>query len=457
MLIDSLRLAGMTLPGQRVDGELRLDRNHLSRLLTGRKGRVSTRVQNQILESGLEVAEFAALTPGRATVPFDGQPWLIRPIAYGEAEEHERRLRTACMVVIAYLSGMRPGEVLNLERGCVSQEGGLWVVTGRTFKSITNEFGEKMPEGEEREVPWVVVEPVAKAIQVLESLHSDQLLFPAKNFRPRDGISGRSMRSSAAAVDIGLFVAWVNEYCASSDRPDFIPRDTANPGLNLSRFRRTLAWHICRRPRGLVAAAIQYGHVFTQVTQGYGGNATSGFPDEYSFERFLARMEDLGEAERRMVEGEQVSGPAADRYRSRIATTNSTFAGLMVKTGKQAQALLNNPGLQIFQGRGMVCVFDPDRALCQLQRGLARETSTPDLTDCQSNCRNIARTDTDLEDISSRIDMLRPIVADPFAPSIRLQRERAELTRLERIQEEHQMACGRYDEPKSDLDLMKDA
>jgi hypothetical protein len=30
-----------------------------------------------------------------------------------------------------------------------------------------------------------------------------------------------------------------------------------------------LAWFICRRPRGLVAAAIQYGHLHVQITQGY--------------------------------------------------------------------------------------------------------------------------------------------------------------------------------------------
>ncbi|MFG1710570.1 hypothetical protein ACFLIM_46130 [Nonomuraea sp. M3C6] len=30
--------------------------------------------------------------------------------------------------------------------------------------------------------------------------------------------------------------------------------------------------------------------------------------------------------------------------------------------------LLNNPLLQIHPGRAMVCVFDPDKALCQLAR-----------------------------------------------------------------------------------------
>jgi hypothetical protein len=32
---------------------------------------------------------------------------------------------------------------------------------------------------------------------------------------------------------------------------------------------RTLAWHIVRRPRGLIAGAIQYGHLHAQITLGY--------------------------------------------------------------------------------------------------------------------------------------------------------------------------------------------
>ena len=39
----------------------------------------------------------------------------------------------ACFVVVAYLSGMRTGEVLNLERGCLQHDPttGLWSITGR--------------------------------------------------------------------------------------------------------------------------------------------------------------------------------------------------------------------------------------------------------------------------------------------------------------------------------------
>ena len=96
--------------------------------------------------------------------------------------------------------------------------------------------------------------------------------------------------------------------------------------LSASRFRRTLAWFICPRPRGVVAAAIQYGHLHVQITQGYSGSYALGFPDYIAFERWLARLDELDEADRRLNEGGDVSGPAADAYRSRVAGGASRFA-----------------------------------------------------------------------------------------------------------------------------------
>ena len=57
-----------------------------------------------------------------------------------------------------------------------------------------------------------------------------------------------------------------------------------------------LTWFIVRRPRGLVAAAVQYGHLRVQMTLGYAGNYASGFPDEIAFEDWLARLDTLADA-----------------------------------------------------------------------------------------------------------------------------------------------------------------
>jgi hypothetical protein len=201
---------------------------------------------------------------------------------------------------------------------------------------------------------------------------------------------------------------------------------------------RTLAWFIRRHPRGLVAGAIQYGHVHTRLIQGYAGDYNSGFPDEYAFEDFLARLDELAADERALAAGEHVSGPAADTYRSRIGAATAQFAGHVLTTGKQARDLLGNPLLQIFHGEGMTCVFEPARALCQIQGDASDPMVTPEIDDCRPRCRNIAHTDRDVVTIRARRDELKEIVNDTLAPPIRRHREQQELNRLNILLEKHQ-------------------
>jgi hypothetical protein len=65
-----------------------------------------------------------------------------------------------------------------------------------------------------------------------------------------------------------IFCTWVNRYCVAAGRADIIPPDP-NGKLHPARLRRTLAWFIARKPCGMVAAAIQYGHVSVAMTLGY--------------------------------------------------------------------------------------------------------------------------------------------------------------------------------------------
>jgi hypothetical protein len=107
-----------------------------------------------------------------------------------------------------------------------------------------------------------VIETVARAISVLERLHPHQLLFPVR-IEPYHLLSGRTSKRSGSArtdgsitEDLAAFTAWVNGNSRRLGRADAIPGDEHGP-LHASRFRRTLAWFIRRRPRGLVAASIQ--------------------------------------------------------------------------------------------------------------------------------------------------------------------------------------------------------
>ena len=93
-----------------------------------------------------------------------------------------RLLTTACYIVVAYLSGMRPDECAALERGCCSKadpEDELmgYEIQGRVFK-MTGPNGLYVEGGQERDYPWFVIDPVARAVSVMERLHSYELTVP---------------------------------------------------------------------------------------------------------------------------------------------------------------------------------------------------------------------------------------------------------------------------------------
>ncbi|MGA5069068.1 hypothetical protein ACPB9E_35755 [Streptomyces exfoliatus] len=379
------------------------------------------------------------------TARLDGTLWRPEPITYEEALVLARCLSTACFIVIAYLSGMRPGEVLNLRRGCVERDPvtGLVFLRAKEWKGVRDDAGHHRPQGHLRPDPWVVVEPVAHAVHVLENLHEADLLFPTTlNIDGRATAASLSQRAGKARSDtmansdLNAFITWVNTYCHAHGRDDAIPPDPHRPAISTSRLRRTLAWFLVRKPRGLVAAAIQYGHIRVQMTLGYSGTYASGFPDELVFEEWLARLDHLAEARDRLAAGEHVSGPAADRYRQRV-TAAARFAGRVLHTRRDAATLLANPDLMIYAGTGMTCVLDPARAACLLATDEDSPRRTPDLDDCRPACVNIARTDRDITTVRAQAERLRAIVDDPLAPPIRHQRERHALERLTRILTDH--------------------
>ena len=246
---------------------------------------------------------------------------------------------------------------------------------------------------------------------------------------------GRTVREMPR--DIKNLIDWINSYCERQGLSEQrIPSDPHGP-ITQARFRRTLAWHIVRRPRGLIAGAIQYGHLHVQITLGYAGTYDSGFPDEHAYEDWLSRLDTLAENHRQLAQGERISGPAADNYRHRISAAQQKFAGRVLTNAKYAHDLLANPLLQIYPGRGMTCVFDPAKALCQLHPAENDVRRTPDQDDCKPTCQNIAYTDRDIATVRQHAAQLQDIVDDHLAPSLRHHRERAELNRLRAIIRRH--------------------
>lgn len=96
-----------------------------------------------------------------------------------------RHLGTAAFIVSSYRTGMRPGEVLGPRSGCcpdpepdASGQVGRHLIRSVEYKSATDDRGNHLSAGIERDVPWVAITPVIRAIRVLERMvPEDALLF----------------------------------------------------------------------------------------------------------------------------------------------------------------------------------------------------------------------------------------------------------------------------------------
>ncbi|MER5889677.1 hypothetical protein ABT160_38120 [Streptomyces sp. NPDC001941] len=153
--LDRLRDQGEKLPGKAAeDGNVVIDWRHIARTLSCAESFRKNTSGRMVMESGIPVADGAYLSPP-ITGRLDGRPWRQSRITYHEAPKLARMLSTACFIAVAYLSGARPGEVLNLHRGCVEydKEGDLWLMRGLYFKNAVDSDGNKLPAGALRRDP----------------------------------------------------------------------------------------------------------------------------------------------------------------------------------------------------------------------------------------------------------------------------------------------------------------
>lgn len=86
----------------------------------------------------------------------------------------------------------------------------------------------------------------------------------------------KARTDDAIGRDLAAFVTWSTTNAAVWAA--LIPSPDPRGRLSASRFRRALAWFSRRRPRGLVAASIQYGRLYARMLQGYAGSCESGLP-----------------------------------------------------------------------------------------------------------------------------------------------------------------------------------
>ncbi|MFF1657762.1 hypothetical protein [Streptomyces sp. NPDC058255] len=381
------------------------------------------------------------------TARIDDRPWTSA-IDHADAVGLAVHLATAAMITTAYLSGMRPAEVLHLRRGCAAREeradGTIrHTLTGRHFKNVLDPDGRTVPAGEVRPDPWTVTELVARAVHVVEELSCDDLLLPrsqSENHRDRDaGHRGAALTPQAANHRIELFTAWANQTAVRLGRPhETIPPDPAGP-VTMRRFRRTVAWFIYRQPGGRIALGLQYGHVGRTLAAAYGGRTKQDMLKVLDFERQLALADTLAEASDRLAGGEGVSGPAAERYIAAAHEFDARYAGGFA-TRAQLRALMNNPRLQVYEDPDalLTCNHDPYKALCDPQRGRNTALRTPSFDRCHAACGNISRTDTHIERAHREVERLRDEIADGLNPAPLAKRLTQRVKTLETIIHQHQ-------------------
>jgi integrase len=430
---------GGALPGHPPQGQdRRINWRQLALLLDLPHHRFPPSLRPLVLHSGLPIAAGSPL--GMITGYIDGRPWRDGPITVHELPGLVSHLAAACFVAISYLSGMRPGEVLNLRLGCSRRDEstGQFLVTGRYGKATA-----RTPRPDVGQDTWgrswVVVQPVHAAITLLEELSDSPFLFPASLTRAHTirPASQHARRSEEMTRDLDNLFAWLNATFQRADGQPVVPADPTCR-IHPSRFRRTLAYFIVRRPRGLIAAALQYGHVSTAVTLSYAGKPDTGWLDDLAVERLEFIIEQNEQDYTLLQAGEHVSGPSAAEYRDRLEQTHR-FAGRVINRVRNVERLLQQADSSIHHGHGMTCVWRAESAACRNTRiteGLPADDA-PIEAECQSGCQNLAYTDRDITRLRERLATLEAAAADALAPSPLRDRAHAQADRVRTILEQH--------------------
>ena len=440
--IAELRDAGRGMPGterqKRNGGGLGIDHAHVARIIGADSHKVRGRgdlLMRLARENGLEIegdAYFLGTISGR----LDGKPWRDRPFGVREVNRLVRLLTAACCVVICYLSGLRPGEVLQLRRGCLQRdEDDQFVLVGRLGKGPGRGPG---PDGAFAERTWAVVGTLATPIAVLESLSDDLLLFPpSRHYRNRSRAQHElSMSTGEMNNNIREFIDWINESFARPGGGPAIPPDPVK-AIHLSRFRRTLAYFVVRRPGGLAAAAVQYGHVRSKVTLGYAGEADTSWLEDLAVEELEMLIEQVDDDLQALDDGEHISGPSAQEYRRRVHRA-AVFAGRVVNQARNAQRLLTGANHNVHHGEAMTCVWRHETAACRDEHEAAGlEPSRPDQQLCRSGCANLAYTDRDIERQREKLLRWEADALDPLSPQPLRDRASAQATQIKNLIEKH--------------------
>jgi len=302
-------------------------------------------------------------------LPETGRPWRPRFDVKTLAQE-ERMLQSAAYILCAYLTGMRDCEVQAMQRGCLSftrSEDGM--IMRHRVQSVA--YKGKSSQGEPAD--WITIEPVAKAVEVLERLslraasaRGLMTLWPVLAAKSvcKDHLSAEIVRQ------LNRFRDHLNDLFGTCDQPAIPDGPEGVPWrITTRQFRRTIAWHIANRPFGTIAGMIQYKHASVAAFEGYAGSSRSGFRAEVENQRSLGQLDDLLIYFNERQAGATLSGPAATRIAKTLDNISEDLGPLpaMIADRARLRTMLASLARTLHVGVLADCFFDPGTAACLKQ------------------------------------------------------------------------------------------
>lgn len=344
-------------------------------------------IRAAVLELGVETG---GMDTPISILPETGKPWRSRFDAKTLAAE-ERMLQSAAYILCAYLTGMRDCEVQAMQRGCVSlTRSDDGVIMRHRVQSVA--YKGKSAQGEPAE--WVTIQPVARAVEVLERLsfrvasaRGLTTLWPVLIARPvcKDHLSAEIVRQ------LNRFRDHLNDLFGTPEEPAVPNGPGGQPWrITTRQFRRTIAWHIANRPFGTIAGMIQYKHASVAAFEGYAGSSRSGFRAEVENQRSLGQLDDLLIYFDERQAGARLSGPAAARIPKTLDSVSDDLGPLpaMIADRARLRTMLASLARTLRVGVLADCFFDPGTAVCLKQATGAKGplTALCQPTHCPNAC-----------------------------------------------------------------------
>lgn len=281
-------------------------------------------------------------------------PWTTS-LHRAETEAVVGIVRTAAIIVLAALTGMRASELMELRIGC--RQPAEELTPGLVRYRLASKIVKGQPLGGSDD-EWVVIEPAYRAAELLERLHTNP-------------IEGQPLLGRFAFdVRYRWFRDWVNG--PAGQRLGLAPI----PGtpVNLRMLRRTLAIELAYRPGGILAAKTHLRHIAVATTEGYAsrpGGAQAELLAEVN-KHEADRNLDLVWAEfRNYQQGVMPAGPGARELTEFFAHIDGKLppedAGSpkVQRNNREVLNLLTMRARTLHLGTANYCWFtDPSRALC---------------------------------------------------------------------------------------------